>query len=148
MQVLAQVERHWILTSAAAVVCAAATVTAVVVSRRPTAALREERRRLHLALHGRIVDGSLIDVQPGDAEPVALVYQYRIAGVTYECSQDVRALGDHVHDLRLDCPVQVRYNRDNPGDSIVVAESWNGLQALRGAQFVSGSHRMARTGTR
>jgi hypothetical protein len=97
------------------------------IGRRPTAAQVEERRRKRLAMSGRIVDGSLIDADPQDATAQKIIYTYKIAGVTYECSQDVSMLGDLVRNLRLDYPVQVRYNRANPADSIVVAENWNGL---------------------
>ena len=87
----------------------------------------EERRRQRLAMAGRIVDGSLIGAEPAEATPQAIIYRYRIAGVTYECSQDVSSLSPMVENIRLDYPVQVRYSRDNPADSIVVAETWNGL---------------------
>ena len=47
--------------------------------------------------------------------------------MTYERSQDVSTLAALLGDLRPDYPVQVRYNRANPADSIVVSETWNGL---------------------
>jgi hypothetical protein len=130
MYLYPQVVRHWLMVGGiAAGVIVALTFAAVlfVISRRPTAKQLEERRRQRLAAVGRIVDGSLIDVAPAESEPQVLIYSYRIAGVTYECSQDVSALGPMVTNLRLDYPVQVRYSRDNPADSIVVAETWNGL---------------------
>ena len=135
MQFLEQLERHWIATSAGTAAAVAAVTAAVVVSRRPTAEERERKRRQRLAKDGRIVDGSLVDVEPSDAAPAVVMYRYRIAGVTYECSQDVRALPDSVRGLRLDLPVQVRYNRANPYDSIVVAEAWNGLRSLTRTQI-------------
>ncbi len=60
--------------------------------------------------------------------PQIIVYNYRIAGVTYECAQDVTALAEYVHGIRTDLPIQVRYAPHNPGNSIVVAESWSGLR--------------------
>ena len=122
--------QHWltvgaIATGATAAVAVAAIV--IVLKRRPTASQREERRRKRLASLGRIVDGSLVDVAPAESEPHTIIYRYRIAGVTYECSQDVSTLTPLVQNLRLDYPVQVRYNRTNPADSIVVSETWNGL---------------------
>lgn len=120
---------HWL--SAGAIVTAGLSIagiaTAILIRRRPSAEALEERRRERLAALGRIVDGNLIDAEPSDAAPRFIVYTYRIAGVQYQCSQDVSKLGGLVQDLRLDYPVQVRYNRANPADSIVVAESWNGL---------------------
>ena len=122
------VARYWV--SVGSIVTGAVAVAALgvlVFRRRPTQAQIEERRRLHLAQHGRIVDGAIIDAAPSEQSPQTIVYRYRIAGVTYECSQDVSAISPHVEAVRLEFPVQVRYNRTNPGDSIVVAENWNGL---------------------
>lgn len=102
-------------------------------------------RRTLLADGGRIIDGSIIgidgttedDSEDGSLDlaasglggtPRVVMYRYRIAGVTYECAQDVRAIPDRVTHLRIDLPVQVRYDPHNPGDSIVVAEGWTGLQ--------------------
>ncbi len=62
--------------------------------------------------------------------PHIIVYNYRIAGVSYECAQDVTNLADHVHGIRTDLPIQVRYELHNPGNSIVVAESWSGLRLI------------------
>jgi hypothetical protein len=130
MYVHTQVARHWLMigTMTVGALCAATLAgIAIVVRRRPTAKQREERRRQRLASVGRIVDGSLINAEPAEETPQTIIYKYRIAGVTYECSQDVSTLGSLVQNLRLDYPVQVRYSRDNPADSIVVAETWNGL---------------------
>lgn len=98
--------------------------------RRPTAEQLEARRRERLAAMGRITDGSLIDARPGFQQPQTVIYSYRIAGVAYECSQDISAVPGHVNVPALDLPIQVRYDRDNPGDSIVLAESWNGLWSV------------------
>ena len=104
----------------------------------------EFQRRTLLAHQGRIIDGSIVGIDgstedssadgtldvPPDylLDPHMLIYRYRIAGVTYECAQDVSSLADHVRNLRIDLPVQVRYDPRNPGNSIVVAEDWNGVQ--------------------
>ena len=104
----------------------------------------ELQRRTFLAHQGRIIDGSIVGIDgstednsedgsldvPPDylVSPHVLIYRYRIAGVTYECAQDVTSLADHVRHLRVDLPVQVRYDPRNPGNSIVVAEDWNGVQ--------------------
>ena len=130
MFVPSQVVRHWLIVGSAAAGAACAVTLAVLTflrHRRPTAEQLEERRRRRLAEQGRIVDGVLTDAEPAENEARTIIYTYRIAGVTYECSQDVSMLGDRVKNLRLDYPVQVRYSRDNPADSIVVSETWNGL---------------------
>ena len=101
--------------------------------KRPTQEEIERRRRDQLATAGRITDGVLIDARTlaGEASnsltPEVLIYSYRLAGVTYDCAQDVSALPDRVRNWRLDQPLQVRYDPRNPGNSVVVAESWSGL---------------------
>jgi len=125
-----QLAQNWLGVSAVGV-CAVGAGTllawAIARRRRPSAKQIEERRRQRLAASGRIVDGSLVDAEPLESAPQTIIYRYRIAGVTYECSQDVSTLSALVKNIRLDFPVQVRYNRANPADSIVVAETWNGL---------------------
>ena len=124
------VARHWLLTGTVAAAAAALTVVVLQKILRkdlPSPEEREAQRRQHLTEYGRIVDGSLIGAAPSDSEPQAVIYQYRIGGVTYERSQDVSTLAAMIGRLRLDYPVQVRYNRANPADSIVVSETWNGL---------------------
>jgi len=100
--------------------------------RRPNPEEIERLRRLFLATQGRITDATLIDtIVSNPAPPGTLQYQYRVAGVIYESSQDISAvpgLADVVHNLRVDLPVQVRYDPHNPGNSIVVAEAWSGLR--------------------
>ena len=131
MDVHPQVVQHWLVIGtsiAGATGIAVLAGIAIARHRRPTREQIEERRRKRLATSGRIVDGSLIDAEPVDDQPKTIMYTYRIAGVSYECSQDVSTLSEMVENLRLDRPVQVRYCRDNPADSIVVAETWNGLR--------------------
>jgi hypothetical protein len=121
-------------------IAAAATGAAAVIGlglyfalRRPlTPEQREERRRTRLAAIGRIIDGTLIDTAPENDTPQALIYRYRVSGVIYECGQDISTLTTQLPDLGpsaaiFGTPVQVRYDRDNPADSIVIAETWNGL---------------------
>jgi hypothetical protein len=116
-------------------VFAAAGVGAASYSRRrnrPSPEELERERRNTLAAIGRIVDGSITETQwiSGFPEvtPHTQIYRYRIAGVTYECAQDVSPLSELVRDLRIDLPVQVRFDPRNPGDSIVVSETWSGLR--------------------
>jgi hypothetical protein len=133
-------------------------ITSYILTRRkPTAEEIERDRRDHLALTGRITDGSITETQwiasnsvepttPSDT-PAILIYRYMIAGVTYECAQDVRTLADYVRHVRIDLPVQVRFDPRNPGNSIVVAEAWSGLRfetprpAPPGTEAARASHR-------
>jgi hypothetical protein len=99
---------------------------------KPTPEEVERNRRDLLANSGRITDGSITDMSTNQEElprtPQIIIYNYRIAGVSYECGQVVTALPEHVRDIRIDLPIQVRYDPHNPADSIVVAESWSGLR--------------------
>ena len=99
----------------------------------------ERRRREALVLSGRIIDGTVLDIadlteeESGREGGMQLVmYQYEVAGVTYECSQDVSTLGDYldIHDMRLGGPCSVRYKPNQPTNSILIAETWSGLREL------------------
>lgn len=122
-----------LLTGMAFAIAGAAAVTSYVLTRKVLSPeeIERERREL-LAATGRIVDGSITETQwAGDVAgpvPNTLIYRYRASGVTYECAQDVSPLREHVRNVRIDLPVQVRIDPRNPGNSIVVAESWSGLR--------------------
>lgn len=95
----------------------------------------ERERRTWLDGIGRITDGTVIDVQELDAgknprPAVLLIYKYDVAGVSYECSQDVTYLRQwiNLHSCRLGLPTSVKYDPQNPGNSLVVSESWMGLR--------------------
>lgn len=80
-------------------------------------------------------EGAGANAVAGEAPPPAVLqYQYRVAGVGYESSQDVSLLAEHVRHVRLDLPIQVRYDPGNPGNSIVVSEVWSGLRLGREAR--------------
>jgi hypothetical protein len=104
-----------------------------VLSRRPTAFEIERRRREELATKGRITDGVILDARTLTNQdsvsptPEVLVYSYSLAGLTYNCAQDVSSLPERVEGFRIDQSVQVRYDPRNPGNSILVSESWSGL---------------------
>jgi hypothetical protein len=59
-----------------------------------------------------------------------LMFNYRIAGVNYECSQDITGMRDVVDaaEVRGGFPCTARYQPGNPQNSIVVAEGWTGLR--------------------
>ena len=148
-------------------VAASASLTGYLLTRkRITEEERERARREHLARTGRITDGSITEThwladpattseansavdsedrpdpspQAHTDTPAVLLYRYQIAGVTYECAQDVSPLPNLVRQVRVDLPIQVRFDPRNPGNSIVVAEAWNGLRF----QHPSGQHAIAR----
>jgi hypothetical protein len=119
------------------VVCIAVlAATFFLLRRKPKTAEDVEReRRAWLDRVGRITDGTVIDVQemtPAEKQRSAtlLIYQYDVAGVSYEASQDVTYLRQwiNLHSCRLGLPTSVRYDPQNPGNSIVVSERWMGLR--------------------
>ena len=95
----------------------------------------ERERRAWLETTGRITDGTVIDVQElapsnGHHAAVMLIYKYDVAGVSYECSQDVTYLRHwiNLHSCRLGLHTSVKYDPQNPGNSLVVSERWMGLR--------------------
>jgi hypothetical protein len=94
----------------------------------------ELERRTWLNTVGRITDGTVIDVQEitmaTNRPATMLIYQYDVAGVSYEASQDVTYLRQwiNLHSCRLGLPTSVKYDSRNPGNSMVIAEGWMGLR--------------------
>lgn len=94
----------------------------------------EQERRLRISTSGRITDGTVIDVSEmqlnGMDELQLIIYQYDVAGVSYEASQDVTKLRHKVdlHSCRIGLPASIKYDPTNPGNSIVIAEDWTGLR--------------------
>lgn len=93
----------------------------------------ERERRLRISTHGRITDGTVIDAQEISKDGhnfQMLIFQYDVAGVSYEASQDITHLRQYVdiHTCKVGLPSSVKYNPQNPGDSIVIAEDWSGLR--------------------
>lgn len=103
-------------------------------SRRKTPEQRERERRFRINEIGRITDGTVIDVSEmaanGHGEIQLLIYQYDVAGVSYEASQDVTALRHRVdlHSCKAGLMTSIKYDPSNPGNSIVIAEEWSGLR--------------------
>lgn len=106
--------------------------------RRKTPDQRERDRREALAGQGRITDGTILDTCELPPDPLKgqfhpaqmLIFSYDVAGVTYEASQDVTYLRQFIdlHTCRLGVPASVKYDPQNPGNSIVISESWSGLR--------------------
>ena len=102
-------------------------------SRRQTPEQREYQRRQRLSNVGRITDGTVLDfreVGDGSAPAQLLIYSYDVRGVSYECSQDVTSLRPILDPraCRLGLPASIKYDPQNPADSIVAAEDWIGLR--------------------
>jgi hypothetical protein len=114
---------------------AAATAAYFLLRQKPkTADELEKERRVWLDRVGRITDGTVIDVQElqmdGRKPATLLIFHYDVAGVSYEASQDVTYLRQliNLHSCRLGLPTSVRYDPQNPGNSIVLSERWMGLR--------------------
>jgi len=127
--------RQWEAAAGLALVVSLAALTVWWIRRRRlTPDEIEYARRTTLATKGRLVDGMLLDVCEMEAEDgrtlTMLEYNYRIAGVVYECSQDITAMRDTLNpaDVRAGFPCSVRYLQHSPQNSIVVAEQWSGLR--------------------
>jgi hypothetical protein len=95
----------------------------------------ERERRAQLTLGGRIIDGNVIDVleledDESGRQKILLIYTYDVAGVTYEASQDVTHLRQLIdlYSCRLGLLASVKYDPHNPGDSLVISETWSGLR--------------------
>lgn len=114
--------------------------------KKKTAEDHERERREFLDRVGRIIDGTVIDVvelhpdEPNAAQ--LLIYNYDVAGVQYEASQDVTHLRQYVdlHNCRIGVPTSVKYDAQNPGNSMVVSERWSGLHS--GTPIMLGIDRM------
>ena len=86
---------------------------------------RERRRRTKINALGRIGDGMLTDTQ-GEL----LYYSYSVSGVPYSTAQDIgtlRALVPSDASLIVG-PVALKYLARDPGNSIIVCETWSGLR--------------------
>ena len=109
----------------------------------------ERRRRAYLNQVGRIVEGHILeiadDASPGSglgmqmataAKPhqgngfhKLVFYSYSISGVTYETAQDITGMEERICLERVVAGqhISVKYDPDNPSNSILMADDWSGL---------------------
>lgn len=141
----------------AAGLCAGGAIAWSKMRKRPTEEELERQRRQQLVKTGRIIDGTILDISDVDAAESGrpggmqlILYKYEIAGVVYECSQDVTHLKDHVniYECRLSFPCSVRYDPHTPSNSIVVAEEWSGIRDTANSVPVHEMRRNGRTAAR
>jgi hypothetical protein len=106
----------------------------VLLRKKPSPEEVEVARRQLLTQSGRLVDGTLLDVCEVPVDDgrtlTMLLYEYRIGGVDYECTQDVSSMQNivDVTAVRAGFPCSVRYQNGNPQNSIVVSDKWSGLR--------------------
>jgi hypothetical protein len=108
----------------------------------------ERRRRSYLNQVGRIVEGQIVEITEGPdlASPPAargvvsspgngngmrrmVYYTYSISGVTYETAQDITGMEERICLDRVVAGqhISVKYDPENPGNSILIADDWTGL---------------------
>ena len=100
----------------------------IALKRRKTPEEKERARRLKINARGRITDGSLVQQVEQEGRRL-LCFQYSVAQVTYNAAQDITTLS-HVIRLEGICdglPARVKYDPQNPSNSIVICETWSGL---------------------
>lgn len=138
----------------AAVLCIGGAIAWVALRKRPTEEELERLRRQQLVKVGRIIDGTILDISDVDASESGreggmqlILYKYEIAGVVYECSQEVTHLKDlvNIYECRLSFPCSVRYDPHRPTNSIIVAENWSGLRDTANSVPVHAVPRKPRT---
>ena len=123
-----------LLLAAGGVVLASGSAAVWLVRHRKSPEERERERRAALNAIGRLTDGTVLDVteieDPQLGAQQLVIYSYDVAGVQYECSQDVTHLRQFVdlHSCRLGLPASVKYDPHNPSNSIVTSETWSGLR--------------------
>jgi hypothetical protein len=139
---------------AAAGLLAGGVIAWATMRKRPTEEEIERLRRQTLVKSGRLIDGTIMDISDVDAAESGreggmqlILYKYEIAGVVYECSQDVTHLKDYVniYECRLSFPCSVRYDPHTPSNSIIVAENWSGLRSTANSVPVRAIPRKPRT---
>jgi hypothetical protein len=123
-----------LLLTAGGMVLAVGGVAVWFVTHRKSPEERERERRAMLNAIGRLTDGTVLDVNefedPQLGAQQLLVYTYDVGGVQYECSQDVTHLRQFVdlRSCRLGLPASVKFDPQNPSNSIVTSETWSGLR--------------------
>ena len=115
----------------------------------------ERQRREHLSRVGRIVEGEILEFTEAPAAPPLspqaakqagngshqsgelasngtrslVLYTYSISGVTYEAGQDITGFEQRACLKRVIAgqPASVKYDPTNPGNSMLIAEDWSGI---------------------
>ncbi len=117
-----------------AAAAAGAALTLFFKSRRKSAAEKERERRLKINAIGRICDASILEVTdsrgPGGKLALHLHYYYSVNGVTYTAAQDISALRALVETDKCSegVPASIKYDAQNPSNSIILCELWSGLR--------------------
>jgi len=100
-------------------------VVAQYVRRQRSPQERERRRRIRLHVNGR-----LTEVTVYQADAAFLQYGYQIAGVAYDTTQDISTLTQYLPRPAetLVGTAAAKYDPQNPANSIVICEHWQGFK--------------------
>ena len=85
---------------------------------------RERRRRIRLHINGRLTQVTIFQ-----ADASHLQYGYQIAGVAYDTTQDISTLAQFLPrpaELLIGS-ASAKYDPNNPANSIVLCEHWQGF---------------------
>lgn len=95
---------------------------------RPSADELERQRRETLVRSGKMGDGEIVDV-----EAASVVYSYYVRGVGYTAAQDVAELASLLPSdpMTMIGPVSIKFDPNNPANSIILSERWSGLRTSR-----------------
>lgn len=135
-----------VLAGTAAIILVGVWVWKIVKRRRRKSPDEIERlRRQGVNACGRIIQGRIAElaepVPDGPAGPV-LLYEYELAGVTYEAAQDVSMLPEIVNAAPF-LPGQtasVKYDPKQPTNSILACETWCGIPELETRRSALAEH--------
>jgi hypothetical protein len=97
----------------------------IVIRRRKKPEEIERLRRLDVNKIGRLGEAMINDVQED-----TIYYSYEVGGVAYTAAQDISALKDRLpteadHLIGI---AKLKYDTNNPANSIVVCEQWCGIR--------------------
>jgi len=99
---------------------------------------REHQRRLDVNQHGRIASGEAVDIVDEELAPDGVQrryihYRYSVGAVDFAACQDVTMIADLIGDdpRGIVGAVAVKYRQKNLYNSIIVCETWSGLQRSR-----------------
>jgi len=117
----------WWAVAAAVAILAAAGAIGYWKSRK-TPEERERLRRLGINARGRITDGYLLETMNRDGRRVVF-YEYSVSQVTYNAAQDISSIAEalQVEGICDGVPARIKYDPQNPGDSIIACEDWSGI---------------------
>jgi hypothetical protein len=121
--------------SAVAVTSGAWIVTRVRSWRKKSPEELERLRRLDIHHRGRIAAGHVVDLIESDGARNSsrlIVYQYEVAGVTYEVAQDVSMLPGIFASAHGPggLTASVKYDPKRPTNSIIACEDWSGIREI------------------